>query len=162
MEQLLETVRDFDGVLELAPAEGSEFPEIAWGDHFFYFAPAGEIPDRVQPYATIVTKNYPDDALSNLDPAGRWRVNIHVGIARFTELTGENPRRAPSRDLSEADVILPHPVYGALGWIAVVNPSDQTTPTVIALLREAHENAKRRASRRAVPGATGDHTGSDR
>lgn len=161
MEQLLETVRDFDGVLELAPAEGGEFPELAWGDHFFYFAPGGQIPDRAQPYATIVTKDSSGDTLSNLDPAGRWRVNIHVGKASFAELTGENPRRAASRDFSEADVILPHPVYGALGWIAVVNPSEQTMPTVVALLREAHENAKRRASRRAAAHATGDDTGAD-
>lgn len=160
MEQLLRTIRNFDGVLELAPTEGSVFPEIAWGDHFFYFAPDGKIPDRVQPYATIVTKDYPGDTLSNLDPAGRWRVNIHVGKARFTELTGEARRRAAPRNFSEADVILPHPVYGALGWIAVVNPSDQTTSTIVALLREAHENAKQRASRRARAHAPGDKTSS--
>lgn len=157
MEQLLKTIRDFEGVLELAPTEGS--PEIAWGDHFFYFAPDGKIP-RVQPYATIVTKDYPGDTLSNLDPVGRWRVNIHVGKAKFTELTGETPRRAAPRNFSEADVILPHPVYGALGWIAVVNPSDQTTSTVVALLREAHENAKQRASRRTTAHAPGDQPGS--
>lgn len=39
MEQILEAVRGFDGVLELAPTAGSEYPEIAWGDHFFYYAP---------------------------------------------------------------------------------------------------------------------------
>lgn len=35
MEQILETVYGFDGVVVLAPTPGSEFPEIAWGDHFF-------------------------------------------------------------------------------------------------------------------------------
>lgn len=163
MELLLKTIRAFDGVLELAPTEGSEFPEIAWGDHFFYYAPDGEVPGQAQPYATIVTKDYPDDAVSDLDPPGRWRVNIHVGRARFTELTGQDPRRpAASQDFSTADVILPHPVYGALGWIAVVNPSLRTTPTVVALLREAHDDAKRRAARRAATQASGDPTVPDR
>lgn len=147
MEQLLNTLRTFDGVLELAPTEGSAFPEITWGDHFFYFAPDGKIPDRVQPYTMIVTKDYPGDTLSNLDPAGRWRVNIHVGKGKFTELIGEAPRHAAPHDFSEAGIIVPHPVYRALGWIAVVNPSEQMTPTVVALVREAHENAKQRASR---------------
>lgn len=48
MEQILETVRGFDGILELAPVEGSGFPEVAWGDHFFYYAPDGQVPLRTQ------------------------------------------------------------------------------------------------------------------
>ncbi|GAA0600931.1 hypothetical protein GCM10009546_73630 [Actinomadura livida] len=150
MEELLETIRAFVGVHELAPTEGDGGPEIAWGDHFFYYAPDGTVPVRAQPYATIVTKDYPGDALSGLGPAGRWRVNVHVGRARYTELTGAEPGREPApRDFGAADVILPHPVYGALGWIAVVVPGERTGPTVVALLREAHENARDRAARRA-------------
>lgn len=149
MQQILDTVRNFDGVLELAPTEGSEFPEIAWGDHFFYYSPDGQIPQRTQPYATIVTKDYPDEAGANLTPPGRWRLNIHVGSAAFTELTGEAPKHAAlPTDSSVADVLLAHPVYAAQGWIAIVNPAEHTTATAIALLREAHENARRRAIRR--------------
>ncbi|TDB94409.1 hypothetical protein E1266_16960 [Actinomadura sp. 7K534] len=149
MEELLETIRAFDGVHELAPTEGDGGPEIAWGDHFFYYAPDGTVPVRTQPYATIVTKDYPGDDLSGLGPAGRWRVNVHVGRARYAELTGEEPGREPApRDFGAADVILPHPVYWALGWIAVVVPGERTALTVVALLREAHENARRRAVRR--------------
>ena len=163
MELLLNTIRAFDGVLELAPTEGSGFPEIARGDHFFYYAPDGQIPVQAQPYATIVTKDYPGDTSSDLDPPGRWRVNIHVGRARFTELTGHDPQHpAVSQDFSTADVILPHPVYGALGWIAVVNPGRRTTPSVVALLHDAHDDAKRRAARRTAPDAPDDRTGSNR
>lgn len=43
---------------------GSEHPEISWSDHFFYYAPDGLVPRNRQPYATIVTKNYPDDVQS--------------------------------------------------------------------------------------------------
>lgn len=154
IERILEAVRAFDGVLELAPVEGSEYPEVAWGDHFFYYAPDGTIPQNTQPYATIVTKDYPDDTRSNLDPGGRWRLNIHVGAPRFTELTGESPRQFAARDVSgldfsEEDVFLPHPVYGSLGWVAVVNPSGRTTVAALALLRDAHEEQRRRAERRS-------------
>ncbi len=61
----------------------SPFPEIAWGDHFFYFAPNGQVPQREQPYATIITKNYPGDTCCDLDQPGRWRLNIHVGRGAF-------------------------------------------------------------------------------
>lgn len=152
MEQLLEKIRAFDGVLELAPEPGSDFPEIAWGDHFFYYAPDGRVPERTQPYATIVTKDYPGDTQSELDPPGRRRLNVHVGSVRFTELTGEDPRHgAAPRDFTETDVILPHPVYAAQAWIAVVDPGPRTTGILATLLREAHEDARRRADRRAAP-----------
>ncbi len=153
MEQILDTLRGFEGVLELSPAPGSEFPEIAWGDHFSYYAADGRLPQREQPYATIVTKDYLDDASSDLDPPGRWRLNVHVSRDRFVELLGQDPHTATTpSDTSEADVLFRHPVYGAQGWLSVVNPGERTTSTVVALLGEAHEGARRRARRRDAAG----------
>jgi hypothetical protein len=149
MDQILNALRGLDGVLELAPEPGSDAPEIAWGDHFFYYAPDSQVPQGVQPYATIVTKDYPDDTLSGLNPEGRWRLNIHVGQAKFIELIGAEPRHVtPLGDYSEADTVLPHPVYARQGWIAIVNPAAKTTSTALELLRDAHESARRRATRR--------------
>ncbi|RVW09498.1 hypothetical protein EGT67_12035 [Prescottella agglutinans] len=151
MEQLLETIRAFDGVFELAPGEGSVFPEIAWGDHFFYYAPDGQVPQRQQPYATIVTKNYPDDASSDLDRPDRWRVNIHVGTDAFVDLLGENPRDGGTpRDHTATDTVLPHPLYRAQGWVSIVNPGAVTHALAISLLQQAHDDAERRALRRSA------------
>jgi len=165
MEQLLETVGAFDGVLDLAPAEGSAFPEIAWGDHFFYYAPDGHVPQREQPYATIVTKNYPGDASCDLDHPERWRLNIHVGTDSFVALTGERPRDdAPLRDCTATDAVLPHPVYRAQGWISITNPGIGTHLLAVRLLRQAHEDAKLRAERRSAgrPAAGDAGPGDDR
>jgi hypothetical protein len=148
MDRLLETIRTLDGVLELAPAAGSEFPEIAWGDHFFYYAPDGQVPQREQPYATIVTKNYPDDDLCDLDDRDRWRLNVHVGAAAFTELTGEDPKGDGPRDWTLVDRVMPHPVYRAQGWVAIVNPSADPDGEAVGLVRQAHDDARRRAERR--------------
>jgi len=149
MEQLIAVVRDFDRVLVVEPGPGSDAPELAWGDTFFYFAPDGRMPQHTQPYATIVTKDYPDDTASQLDSPDRWRVNIHVDRAAFRELVGEDPRHLSlARDHSAVDVVIPHPVYGPLGWIAVVDPGPATIDTVVRLLRDAHEAARRRAERR--------------
>ena len=149
------TIRQFDGVLELAPDAGSEYPEIAWGDHFFYYSPDGTVPLNRQPYATIVTKDYPGDAASGLGVDGRWRLNIHVGTDTFSDLIGERPRSFTPRDYSETDVILPHPVYGAVGWIAIVNPAARTTPVAMELLRQAHDADRKRVERRIGLHASG-------
>ena len=149
MEQILDEVRTYDGILELAPEEGSEHPEISWGDHFFYYAPDGQVPTNRQPYATIVTKDYPEDARSRLDGSDRWRLNIHVGSPLFEQLVGYAPESIPdSVDYSQTDVFLPHPLYGAYGWVSVVNPGMSTTTAVLAALQEAHLADRRRVERR--------------
>lgn len=150
MDEVLAELRSLPGVLELAPQAGSEHPEISWGDHFFYYAPDGVVPQNRQPYATIVTKDYPDDAASRLDAPDRWRVNIHVGPVVFAELVGAAPEAtdASAVDFGATDVFLPHPVYGAYGWVAVVNPGPRTRDAVLAALREAHLADRRRVERR--------------
>ncbi|MFK0255221.1 DUF6194 family protein [Streptomyces sp. NPDC090445] len=153
MEQITATVRGFDGALVLVPGPGGGFPELAWGDAFFYYAPDGRVPHHVQPYGTIVTKDQPGDTASDLDPPGRWRVNVHVDRAAFRELTGEDPRSLDRpRDHTAADSVMPHPVYGAVGWISVVNPGERTTGTVLRLLRSAHDAARARFERRHASG----------
>ena len=149
MEQILGTVRSLDGVLVLSPGPGSEFPELAWGDHFFYYSPDGEIPHG-QPYGTVVTKDYPDDTASRLGEEGRWRVNVHVGRDRFRDLVGDDPRDGDAAEAESTDVVVPHPVYGALGWVCVVTPGERTTALVLDLLRAAHDDARARAARRTA------------
>ena len=156
IDQIVATVQRLEGSLVVAPAVGdADFPEVAWGDAFFYYAPDGVMPRTVQPYGTIVTKDYPDDTASDLDPAGRWRVNVHVGRGTFRELIEHDVAgcgaQAPADatvDLAATDVVLPHPVYGAAGWIAVVNPGPRTADTVLRLLHDAHDAARARFERR--------------
>lgn len=155
MDQLLQTIRRFDGVFELAPTANSPFPEIAWGDHFCYFAPNAQVPQREQPYATIITKNYPDDTLCDLDRPGRWRLNIHVERSTFIEVVGADPRVTPTAvDFTAVDTVLPHPVYRTQGWISIINPGTRTLALAVSLLGGAHDAARRRANRRpsARPG----------
>ncbi|WP_136053666.1 DUF6194 family protein [Microbacterium sp. K24] len=142
MQQIIETVRAFDGALVVAPEPGSAFPELSWGDAYFYHAPDGRMPERTQPYGTIVTKDYPDDATSELDAPDRFRVNIHVGQERAAALVTAEP------DAVRTDVFRRHPLYGSAGWVSVINPGVNTTDAVLALLRDAHEAARARAARR--------------
>lgn len=143
MDQIVETVRAFDGALVLEPRAGDGTPELAWGDAFFYYAPDGQVPTTVQPYGTVVTKNYPDDVSCDLDRPDRWRVNVHVGRERARELVSDR-----EHDAVVPDVLLPHPLYGDLGWVCVVNPGERTSDAVLGLLRAAHDAARRRYERR--------------
>ena len=120
------------------------------GDVFFYYAPDGQIP-KTQPFATIVTKDYPDEPPSGLERAGAFRLNISVGTAEFRALIGRDPREQnpPDIALSAPDVILTHPVYGHLAWLAVVGPAERTSTKALELLDSAHRDARARFQRRS-------------
>lgn len=145
--EIVAAVRAFDGVLVVAPDESSGLPALVWGDVFLYFAPDGVMPERTQPYATIVTKDSPDDAASRLDEPGRFRVNVHVGRARAAALAADDA------DPSASDAFAPHPLYGVAGWVSVVNPEAETSELLVSLLRDAHDAARARSARRS--GETG-------
>lgn len=150
IDDIIEHVTALGGVLTLQPQPGDGTPEIAWGDVFFYYAPDGQLP-KTQPFATIVTKDYPDEPPSGLDLAGAFRLNISAGAAEFRAVTGRDPREQtpPDIDPSTPDAVIPHPVYGHLAWLAVINPAKRTSTKVLELLDSAHRTARARYQRRS-------------
>ena len=158
MEEVIAFVDGLDGVLTQRARDGDGSPEIAWGDTFFYYAPDAVVPGATQPFATIVTKNYPGDETSRLDREGVFRVNMAAGKDEFTAHTGAGPREdvpaGPEAPRPDAlDAVIPHPVYGSLGWLAVNNPGPETGPEVRRLLELAYERARARYLRRREHGA---------
>ncbi|KUO02748.1 DUF6194 family protein [Streptomyces caeruleatus] len=151
MDEIISFVGALDGVLTLRPAPGDGSPDISWGDTFFYYAPDGVVPTTTQPFATIVTKNYPGDEASRLDRPDTFRLNIAAGKAEFIRWTGHAPRErgATEADPGATDTLMAHPVYGTLGWLAVVNPGPGTEAAVRELLRAACHLARTRHERRA-------------
>ncbi|GII61940.1 hypothetical protein Skr01_20250 [Sphaerisporangium krabiense] len=151
MEEIIGLVGGLDGVLTLRPGPGDGTPELAWGDTFFYYSPDGVVPTTTQPFATIVTKNYPDDEASRLDRPGVFRVNVSAGKEEFVRWTGHAPREpaAADADPAAADTVIAHPVYGTLGWLAVVNPGPRTEAATRELLGTAYRLARARHERRA-------------
>lgn len=134
--EITDFVRSLGGVLVLSPGPGDGSPEVAWGDRFFYYAPDGVVPNG-QPFATVVTKDYPGEPAAGLGE-GVFRVNVDAGRRDQGEVD----------DPSVRDRVLPHPVYGQLGWVAVVQPGEGASAELTDLLREAHAAARRRWDRR--------------
>jgi len=151
MDEIISYVDSLDGVLTVRPAPGDGSPEISWGDTFFYYSPDGVTPTTTQPFATIVTKNYPGDEASRLDRPDTFRVNIAAGKEAFIRWTGHAPREPATTDVepSAADTVIAHPVYGTVGWLAVVNPGPRTEVATRELLHTAHQLARSRYERRA-------------
>lgn len=108
--------------------------EIADGSSFFFCGPA-----RNLPFATLVaTDNY--DSISNLGRPSVFRLNIGIGKPNYLSLFGQQPSEA-GHDFTALDRLMPHPVYGNMFWICVLNPSDATFQKVKPLLAEAYERS---------------------
>ena len=152
IDEIIAFTESLGGVLTLRPAPGDGSPEISWGDVFCYYAPDGVVP-ATQPFATVVTKDYPDEPASGLDRPGAFRVNVAAGSAEFRRYIGREPREPVAHGVGpgEDDAVVAHPVYGGLGWLAVVNPGPRTESAVRELLRGAHGLARARRERRASP-----------
>jgi hypothetical protein len=150
IDEIITFVRSLEGTLVQLPEPGDGSPEVAWGDAFFYYAPDGQVPAATQPFATIVTKNYPGDETSDLDQPGAFRVNIGAGRSAFREETGREPGDpSGDGDASARDFVIAHPVYGSLAWLAVVNPGPSTEARVRDLIEQAYGLARGRYERRA-------------
>jgi hypothetical protein len=144
--------RDASVFVQIANAEDGS-PQIAWGDTFFYVRDQTGEP-RKMPFATIVTKDYTGfDSDSDLNRGGLYRLNIEVGKQAFEALFGFEPKALDSHrerfDFTAIDQLFPHPLYGASGWVSIINPEGESTAKVAALLDASLERALRRASARA-------------
>ncbi|ANY06591.1 DUF6194 family protein [Pseudonocardia sp. HH130630-07] len=130
---------DFDEITAvLAAYPGTRLIEAA-GDAYAIHDPDHDYEQRPrQGWATVVASDAHDTA-SDLDHPGRYRLNIGLPKARFAELFPGGTDHDPAA----ADVLFPHPVYGAYHWVAVITP-DTTWPQVRGLLDEAHAFAVRR------------------
>jgi hypothetical protein len=131
----------------------------ASGDSFFFYNPDRNIPpDHRFPFVTLVTSDI-NDQFSNLNRPLVFRLNIGIGKQTFHSLFGD-PAALPSvsaadsgeisrdYDFTTLDQLMPHPVYGRMSWVCVLNPSNEMFETKVRqLLAEAYDLHKRRAVR---------------
>jgi hypothetical protein len=124
------------------------------GDSFFIYDPQRDLPPNQQiPFATLITRDDYDTA-SQLSRDGVFRLNIGVNRATYQQHFGDPPPFPKAggiidtdHDFTVLDRLLPHPIYAAMGWVCILNPSDSTWEQLKPMLAEAYEQAKARVGR---------------
>ena len=119
-------------------------PVAAWGETSFFYNPGRALPRGVY-FATLKAKDGDNDRASQLNRLGVFRLNIGISKPTYRSLFGPPPARPAAggivetgHDFSALDTLLPHPVYGWMSWVSVLNPAAATFETVKPLLAEAH------------------------
>ncbi len=127
------------------------------GNSFFFYNPGSNLPpDYRFPFVTLVTGDSYDQ-FSDLNRPSVFRLNIGIGKQTFRSLFGDLPRPTRSDenmggyDFTALDQLMPHPVYGRMFWVCVLNPGSETFATQVRpLLAEAYAIAVSRYRRRAT------------
>ena len=122
-------------------------PLDSWGERSFFLNPDWQF-KRGTYFATLKERDGENDKASHLNREGVFRLNIGVSKQRYLALFASLPNR-PAKgcciegdyDFSELDTILPHPVYGWMGWVCVLNPGSTTFETCKDLLNDAYNKA---------------------
>lgn len=126
-------------------------PVTVTGTTYYFYDP-----EQKFPFVTLVTDNAHDSA-SNLDRPGVFRLNIGGSKETYRALFGSSPapdaagEGAGDHDFTALDRLLPHPVYGRMHWVCVLNPTADTFATTVQpLLAEAYAIHVRRYAGRVA------------
>ena len=123
------------------------------GVDWFFFSGG----DQKMPFATIVASDAHDQA-SDLSRGGVYRLNVGVSRETYAAMFGDPPKAlgdgkagsgaAMGHDFAAFDRVMPHPVYAAMAWVCVVQPSESTFEAIKPMLAEAFELAAARDAKR--------------
>ena len=122
-------------------------PKSSWGETSMFYNPGNKLPNGVY-FCTIKEKNGDNDKASNLDRKGIFRVSIGISKETYESKFGLRPKR-PSKgciiksdnDFTNTNELMPHPIYGWMSWVQILNPSNEMYKELLPLLKEAHSNA---------------------
>ena len=124
--------------------EGTVLVE-SWGEKGIFYNPSLVLKRGVY-VLTVKEKDGDNDKASSLDRTGVYRVNLGLRKSTFQKMYGKIPARPAAGgvvdmdcDFTALDIVIPHPVYAWMGWVSVLNPSEQTFEQLKPLIQEAYE-----------------------
>ena len=141
-EAITEYIRDTFDALDVVEASG---------DVYFFADPDGTSDlTRRLPFATIVTSDAYDQ-FSNLNRPSVYRLNVGLSgetfLTLFPSSSLDQNDQTDQIDFTALDQVMPHPVYGNMFWVFMLNPSAFTFAKVRPLLAEAYAVALARLQR---------------
>jgi hypothetical protein len=135
---------EFDGVI----------PKSSWGETSLFYNPGKVLPSGVY-FCTIKEKNGDNDKASKLDREGVYRLSIGISKTKYKALFGKQPKRPnkggiidSGHDFTALDELMPHPIYGWMSWVQILNPEESTYANIILLITEAYSIAVAKFNKR--------------
>ena len=122
-------------------------PMDSWGERSFFLNPGNQF-KRGTYFATLKARDGDNDQASYLNREGVFRLSMGVSKVCYQDRFQSIPAR-PAKggiiegeyDFQKLDCLLPHPVYGWMGWVCVLSPSMETFSECKTLMDVAYQKA---------------------
>ncbi|MDE5811672.1 MAG: hypothetical protein K2G64_07240 [Muribaculaceae bacterium] len=127
----------------------------SWGETGIFYNPDNRF-KRGTYVLTLKNKDGDNDKSSDLNREGVFRLNFGVKKETFIRLFGNIPSRPPKGgivdmnfDYTKRNTLIPHPVYGWMSWVSILNPSPECFETTLKpLIKESYCLAVQKAKKR--------------
>jgi|GEM_PF-149264 len=126
-----------------------------WGDRGMFYNPGNRLPRGIH-IMTFKVKDSRNDTVSKLNRQGVYRLNMGISKETFIQMFGRIPARptvggtaATGHDYRQLDLITPHPKFGWMAWISVLNPGHTTFETLKPLIEESCKLARQKYEKKA-------------
>ena len=125
-------------------------PKASWGETSLFYNPNLALTNGVY-FCTVKEHDGANDNASRLDRPGVFRLALGLTVQRYEQRFGPRPTRPPKgstvvtgHDFARLDVVMPHPVYAWMGWVQVLNPSDETFASMRPIFSESYDHVVRK------------------
>ncbi|WP_237065847.1 DUF6194 family protein [Microbulbifer guangxiensis] len=129
-------------------------PVDAWGERSFFYNPEKRLPRGIY-FATLKEKDGENDRASDLGREGVFRFNFGISRATYESVLGPKPSRPVAggvvdtgHDFRRLNTLMPHPVYGWMSWVCILNPERGSFENLLPLLEESYALAVRKYEKR--------------
>lgn len=116
----------------------------AWGEKSFFYNPDNLLKRGIY-FCTIKEKDGDNDQASDLSRPNVFRVNFGLSKKTFLSIFEALPKRPlkgkftdGAYDFKALDLLTPHPVYGWMAWVSILNPSLASWNEIHNLLSESY------------------------
>jgi len=119
----------------------------AWGEKSFFYNPDNLLKRGVY-FLTLKEKDGDNDKASALDRENIFRINFGISKKTFSQHFSTLPKRPAKShsieglyDFQKLNTLTPHPVYGWMAWVSILNPSNNSFEMLEKLIKESYQIA---------------------
>jgi hypothetical protein len=116
----------------------------AWGETSLFYNPNNLLKRGVY-FCTLKNKDGENDQASYLCREGIFRINFGISKKTFVNNFKTIPKRPVKGGVIDGDynfqatdILTPHPVYGWMSWVSILNPSKKTLKVIEPLFNESY------------------------
>lgn len=121
--------------------------KTSWGETALFYNPDHLLPNGIY-FCTIKEHDGDNDKASKLNRKDVFRISLGISKTTYQNQFGVRPKRPnkggiidTKHDFTKLDTLMPHPIYGWMSWVQILNPSIKSFQSLLPLFNESYLNA---------------------